>query len=272
MIRLSFLFLFFYFVFAPQVVFAEEWLHDQVDVYDEINNKTLNLTRQSMMMVEDATKGFLVYTATLQVPGTKESAVAYFYDSKHKRLSWNMYYRFGQGPPVETNRALDVMIESRDSFFVVELPGGMLGYIRDGRFEIDHTGRLVSLAWGFPILGENGYIYLKNSTKKSVIVTREGAIVSDGNVVDVLKIVGVKNRQDLLSFNQSIFFLPENKRQSGLCEPTYKVLQGYIEDTSITKGQVGQVGEFKNLFESNVKVMKAYLHGLSGAIQLANPQ
>ena len=56
---------------------------------------------------------------------------------------------FAQGNPQQTGRALDVMVNGR-GFFEVQLPDGTPAYTRDGSFQINPEGELVTSS-GFPI-------------------------------------------------------------------------------------------------------------------------
>ena len=53
--------------------------------------------------------------------------------------------------------------------------------------------------------------------------------------------------------------------------PDYYIMQGYIEDSSITKAYIGLVPEWKFGFESNLKASKIYINSMQLAIQSANP-
>lgn len=56
---------------------------------------------------------------------------------------------FEQGNPQQTGRGLDVMVNGR-GFFEVQLPDGTPAYTRDGSFEINAEGELVTSS-GFPL-------------------------------------------------------------------------------------------------------------------------
>ena len=56
---------------------------------------------------------------------------------------------FAQGNPQQTGRALDVMVNGR-GFFEVQLPDGTPAYTRDGSFQINPEGELVTSS-GFPV-------------------------------------------------------------------------------------------------------------------------
>ena len=56
---------------------------------------------------------------------------------------------FLQGPFIETGNSLDVTIEG-DGFYQITLPDGEIGYTRDGSFELNRDGVIVT-SDGFPI-------------------------------------------------------------------------------------------------------------------------
>ncbi len=57
-----------------------------------------------------------------------------------------------QGALKQTGRALDLAIQG-EGFFAVRLPDGRTGYTRDGQFNLDAQGRLVTAA-GYPLIWE----------------------------------------------------------------------------------------------------------------------
>jgi flagellar basal-body rod protein FlgG len=56
---------------------------------------------------------------------------------------------FTQGTPQQSGRALDVTINGA-GFFQIEMPDGTTGYTRDGSFQIDAQGRMVTNS-GYPL-------------------------------------------------------------------------------------------------------------------------
>ena len=118
------------------------------------------------------------------------------------------------------------------------------GLYPDGRFELDDTGRLVTMEEHFPVLGENGYIYLDGG---GVDVDRQGVIYQNGSIVDTFRLEWLKNNHDLKSFNHKIFyFSKEDWEDNNKFQPAdVNVLQG-VSESSITKGYIGLVPEWKN--------------------------
>ena len=242
----------------------------QFERYEDIMNPILRLNSASMGGFMDAMKSYIVYTAIQHLPGAKESGVGYYYDNKTREMKRILFYRLAQGYPRETKKPFDFYIEGK-GFFVIELPGGWPAYTQDGRFELDEEGKLVTFEENFPVLGENGHIYLEPI---GIDVTKEGVIYQNNQVVDTFRLEWPVKNHDLKSFNHKIFYFSKEDWEdpNKMTASDAEVLQGYVSDSSITKGYIGLVPEWKNGHESNVKMVKAYLKNMSLAIQAANPQ
>ena len=77
---------------------------------------------------------------------------------------------FSQGNLQQSNNNLDVAIQG-NGFFQVTMPDGTLGYTRDGAFQLDNSGRLVTSS-GLLVAG--GITVPANAT--SVIIGQDGAV------------------------------------------------------------------------------------------------
>ena len=77
---------------------------------------------------------------------------------------------FTQGSLQETKNNLDVAING-NGFFEVTMPDGSIGYTRDGSFQVDAQGRLVTSS-GLPVA--NGITIPTGAT--SVSISTEGAV------------------------------------------------------------------------------------------------
>ena len=79
---------------------------------------------------------------------------------------------FSQGSLNQTGNSLDLAINGR-GFFQVQMPDGTLAYTRDGAFQIDAQGQLVT-ASGYPVVP--GITLPENAT--SVTVGKDGVITA----------------------------------------------------------------------------------------------
>lgn len=98
-----------------------------------------------------------------------------------------------------TGRGTDLAL-SGDAWFVLKTPDGML-LSRDGRFQVDNTGYLVSKA-GYPVLGEDGPLQVTGGVLK---VDASGEVSVEGRPVGRLNLVRVDNSQQLLPVGDGLY-------------------------------------------------------------------
>ena len=79
---------------------------------------------------------------------------------------------FSQGTIQQTSNNLDVAIQG-NGFFQITMPDGTIGYTRDGSFQVDNQGRLVT-ANGLPVV--NGITVPANA--KSVSIGTDGVVTA----------------------------------------------------------------------------------------------
>ena len=77
---------------------------------------------------------------------------------------------FTQGSLQQSNNSLDVAING-DGFFEMQLPDGTIGYTRDGSFQLDSQGRLVT-SGGLPVA--NGITVPQGAT--SISISESGVV------------------------------------------------------------------------------------------------
>lgn len=248
---------------------ASEVLLDGGIGYFDIQDTTLKLNQQAMGGQLDAMKQYISYTGSQMMPGMKENGIGYYYDDQRKELVHINFYRFLKGAPRQTMRPLDLKVDGK-GFFVVEMPGGWPAFTHDGRFELDDKKRLVMMSTGFPVLGVNGYIFLRDN---NIVVTKSGEILQNEKLVDKLRIEWFTKQAKLNAFTQNLFYLSiEDYRSKDFFEkPKYEILQGFIEQSSIEQAHVGRIEEWSSGQQANVRMMKAYLRNLSSAVQAGAP-
>jgi flagellar basal-body rod protein FlgG len=84
---------------------------------------------------------------------------------------------YAQGTIQLTNNAFDVAING-NGFFNIQLPDGSVGYTRDGSFQVDSQGRLVT-ANGLPVA--NGVTVPPNALSVNISETGTVSVVLPGN-------------------------------------------------------------------------------------------
>jgi len=174
-----------------------------------------------------------------EVPGYKKSeAVVRGFplalDAANQKLNLtkpqveDSFYNTIQGALVKTGNPLDCALGS-DGYFVVAGPWGD-GYTRDGRFQLDNEGRLLTVAGNFPVMGKGGPIMVTPGAQ--VEIDQLGEVKIEGVVVDQL-LVSRPERQDALeSLNGSIFKKRDNM-STLLTIDNPRIVQGYVETSNV---------------------------------------
>ncbi len=137
---------------------------------------------------------------------------------------------FQGGPLATTGRDLDVAIEG-PGFFAVETPAG-LRYTRNGHFEVNSQGRLVT-SQGFEVQGKGGSISLPPG---KVNISQIGDIEVNGTTAGSLKIVDFADKTQLEKMGHSLF----QARNAGTQEQEARgtlLRQGTLEQSNINPVQ-----------------------------------
>jgi flagellar basal-body rod protein FlgF len=174
------------------------------------------------------------------------------------------------GPSIETGRDLDVSING-DGLFAVVGPDGTEGYTRNGAFQVDAAGRLLTQQ-GHPVLGAGGPIALPPF--ETIVFGRDGTITvrpqgqgPDALVqVDQLKLVNEapvnlrKNGAGLLVTQDE---LPLNG------DPEVSVTSGFLEGSNVNAiNELTEILALARQFELEVRMMKVAEENDSAAAQL----
>ena len=133
---------------------------------------------------------------------------------------------FSQGTLAETNNPLDVAIQG-DGFFVVQTPDGEK-LTRDGHFQLDNTGNLVS-SDGFPVMGSSGLISLMEG---DVSINQRGEIYQDDVMIDQLKVVDFPRPYPMRKDGENLFSLTRNVKEKEVNEEVV-VRQGFLEGSNV---------------------------------------
>lgn len=144
---------------------------------------------------------------------------------------------FAQGSLQQSSNNLDVAIQGR-GFFQVTMPDGTLNYTRDGSFQIDNQGRLVT-ASGFPIA--NGVTVPANA--QSVIIGADGTVTATipGNVkpqpIGTIALASFVNPAGLDPKGQNLFAESVASGQPNSGTPGANgmgaLAQGYLETSNV---------------------------------------
>ncbi len=116
-----------------------------------------------------------------------------------------IYRNFSQGSRTQTQNPLDLSIQG-NGFFEVTLPDGSFAYTRDGTFQLNDTGEIVTVD-GYPI---NPTITIpNNATDISVNTSGQVQVMQPGNTTPTtlgqLSIITFQNNNGLQALGNNLF-------------------------------------------------------------------
>ena len=184
--------------------------------------------------------------------------------------SVNAVTNFQQGELHPSGNTMDFALEG-SGFFSIRTPDGQPAYTRNGQFQLNGQGQLVT-AQGNPVLGENGPIQFDPGSSTPVSVSDTGEVCQGAVQKGKLKIAEFDKPGLLTAMGGGLFRAdnPDLKTTSGSAT---KVRQGYIEsaNTSPTLEMAGLITAMR-MFEANQKVLQMQSERMSREISdLGNP-
>ncbi|WP_251554549.1 flagellar hook-basal body protein [Neobacillus muris] len=188
---------------------------------------------------------------------------------------------FTQGALVQTDNPLDVAINDQEipaqdvngrqvkpsAFFAVQLADGTVGYTRNGKWDLDSNGYLVT-SEGYRVLGPNQQpIQLTDSMSKGdLLIDQKGQIVAYPNdptrtrVVGEIGIAVANNPYELQRAGSNVYTAdnPLGFVQGG-ANPNVSLQQGFIEQSNVDSGQtMTDMMVAVRGYEANQKVLNVY--------------
>ena len=165
------------------------------------------------------------------------------------------FHDFEAGSLQRTDNPLDVAIQGEAFFTVQSSDGQGESYTRDGGFQINAQGQLVT-ANGQAVLGDSGPIVL-DPTDTNIIIARDGTISTKDGVRGRLKLASFANPLALQKQGDNLFRAGAGQTAEVPQAGSFRLAQGEIETSNVKP-----VLEMSRLIEIN----RAYA-SLAGIIQ-----
>jgi flagellar basal body rod protein FlgG len=177
---------------------------------------------------------------------------------------------FTQGALKATNAPLDFALEGA-GMFEVQLPNGAHAYTRDGEFQLNALGQLVTKQ-GYTVLTDTGPLQFDPNNGGPITIAPTGDVTQGGEIKGHLKITEFKNAQALTSIGDGYFLADHAEVQPTPAQAT-SVRQGFLEtaNTSPT-AEMASLLTAMRLFEANSKVLQTQDERMGKVItELGNP-
>jgi len=215
-----------------------------------VGDGELDIDESGRVFVDGELIDSLITFTYPSVIGTMNSGV------KLERIETN----FEQGQLMRTENTLDFALQGY-GFFKIETDEGTR-YTRDGSFKLSQYNELIT-SEGHKVQGLYGDIILDEG---EISLTPSGEILVDGEIVDKLDIVNVKNIRDLRKTETGLYKVEEGIE---IEEEEFKgqVLQGRLEKSNVDP--IKEMIEMMTLYrgyESSQKMIKAYDETIGKAV------
>jgi len=132
---------------------------------------------------------------------------------------------FQNGGFEKTGNALDFAIQG-DGFFAVQTNAGTR-YTRDGSFQLDATGQIVTKD-GDPVTDAGGSAIQVPSGTRQIVVTGDGQVAADGNVVGQIGVLKFDDPQTLVREGNGLYSASSTPAASDA-----PVVQGMLETSNV---------------------------------------
>jgi flagellar basal body rod protein FlgG len=161
---------------------------------------------------------------------------------------------FQAGEMRMTGVKTDVAIDG-SAFFEVQLPSGTTGYTRDGEFQIDPKGQLVTKQ-GYPVLGNGGPIQLDMTSGVPISVSSNGDVSQGAVSKGKLKLTEFKDPQSLTQISGE-YFTADNPGAIPVASTASTVRQGFLEGANTsTVAEMANMMVALRMFQANERIVQ----------------
>ena len=178
--------------------------------------------------------------------------------------SANTVTNFQAGELRQTENPMDFALEG-PGFFTVQLPNGQHAFTRDGEFQLNSQGQLVTKQ-GYPVLSQTGPLQLNPNTATDITVSATGDVSQGDQTIGKLSLAEFKNPQNLTMIGTG-FYLAGSSAAPLATAASTQVRQGLLEaaNTSPTTEMASLITAMR-MFESNQKVLQMQSDRMSKVI------
>ena len=177
---------------------------------------------------------------------------------------------FKPGELRHTGLPTDVAVEG-PAFLAAQMPDGTTAYTRDGEFQIDASGRLVTKQ-GYAVLGDGGPIQLDTHNPAPVSISSSGEVSQGADSKGTLQAVEF-NQPNLLTQISGGYFLANNPGLKSQPAVASSLNQGFLETANTSPAiEMANLITALRMYESNQRLIQGEDERMGRTIaELGNP-
>lgn len=194
----------------------------------------------------------MVFTEYLATPEGKQNEISDVEQNISQVLDYGHYQDSRPGAMEFTGNELNVALAG-PGYLGVQAPDGETAYSRNGIFQINLNGELVT-GQGMPVLDEGGGIISIPEDSRFIKIGEDGSIATDQGVVGKLMVSEFENQQDLEAFGDNLY-----KTDAAPQEPVNtRVKQGMIEGSNVQPVlEMTRMIEVSRAYQSTQNMLKS---------------
>ncbi|MFA7276542.1 MAG: flagellar basal-body rod protein FlgF [Pseudobdellovibrionaceae bacterium] len=233
------------------------------------NSLYVGLSRQ--MVLEHSMTMVANNIANSQTPGYRAQNPMfeeYISDQRYDKNPLSLVYDAGQydsvtpGPVTMTGGTYDVALNG-PGFMGVTTPSGETQYTRGGNFTVNSENQLVT-ASGYAVAGAGGAAITIPTDAREVVITDQGEVTADGNVVGRISVVEFENLQDLRPEGNGLY----SSTAPGVPAISTVVQQGHLEGSNVNAIQeTTRMIEILRTYQSTMRMIQNEQERQVSAIQ-----
>ncbi len=177
---------------------------------------------------------------------------------------------FSPGELRFTGVKTDTAIEG-PGFFEVEMPSGNRGYTRDGEFQLNANGQLVTKE-GYLVMGDSGAIQFDRNNPAPIAISANGEVSQGGDIRGKIKVVDFSQKEKLTPVSSGYFVV--NDPTLKMTElPDANVRQGFLEGPNASPTiEMANLISVMRASEANQRIIQMQDERMGKAIsELGNP-
>lgn len=194
----------------------------------------------------------MVFTEYLATPKGKEDEISDVERTISQVLDYGHYQDTAPGPMEFTGNQMNVAL-SGPGYLGVQAPDGETAYSRNGIFQVNVNGELVT-GTGLKVLDEGGGIITIPDDAGHITIGEDGSIATDEGVVGKLMVSEFENLQDLEAFGDNLYKTDADPLEA---ENT-RVMQGMIEGSNVKPVlEMTRMIEVSRAYQSTQNMLKS---------------
>jgi len=200
---------------------------------------------------------------TNMLNGTKVGKITYgseVYDTN---------FDLSQGALRQTGNTLDLAI-SGDGFFAVQDHNGEVSYTRNGHFNLDSVGFLVTQAGDYVLDSGMSPIFFGIEGIENITIQRNGSVMVNGIFNSFINPVKFPENAQMIRKGQDKF-VKGSKSVAMLPSQNFALQQGFIETSNVSSVKAAaDMVQIMRTYEANQRSMKAQADTLSVLMNIAD--